>query len=557
MNTEKIWSLVLSKPGKFLFFLFWALLVTNLWLPRNWSFYGGNDWDLTYSMFEAARICVVDYHQWPVYNPFSSFGYDIVADPQAGQFSIFFIPILLFGTFYGYKLSIVMALVIGCFGANKLFYCINPDKKLSLLAALMFCASGYFSAHIFQAGHSNVLYLYLLPWLLIFMVKLREKYHFKYIIFSSLVLAQMIIGGAPIVFLISVAIIKLWLICDIWVEKKIRHIVPFLMVVISAVLLSFWKILPGIQLWAENPRLVDDESGISLLQWIQTLGGYNTRTGTWHGWWEYVLGFNLVLLGIIYYYRKNIHSWWKLLVLAGAVIWLCMGNAPELMNPWYWLNKYVPVFSSLRAPSRFGFIILLALFVALIYVTKNATEKKLLYAIFVFAAFAQSLSYRADAGFIEGSPMMEVSEVTTSPNPGNWLTIVLPKGETNKQFLHLLNREMVLNAYQPLALPQVSDTMKTLFGGVEKVHYTPTKITLFPNEKKAIINQRYSKFWELEGSGKVSNHNGLLSVENTSVKATLSYRNPYILKGILWGLLLIPVLVILHYFRPKKISVPG
>ncbi|MBS3915013.1 MAG: hypothetical protein KG003_10965 [Bacteroidetes bacterium] len=549
--SERIWKFSTSKYGKWVFYFLWALFVTNLWLPRNWSFYGGEDWDLTYTMFESARKAVVEYGSVPLYNPFVSFGYDFVADPQAGQFSIFFIPILVFGTFYGYKLSILLAMVLGAIGSFKLFKSIQKDEKISLFLSLILCAANYFSAHIFRAGHSNVLYLYLVPWLFYFLVKLKEKYTLKYTIGAVLVLLQMIIGGAPIVFLIAVALMLLWLIADWWIYGNRQGILLFPAILIISICFGFWKILPGLKLWEETPRLMKDESGISLFQWLQSLGGYESRMGTWHGWWEYTLGFNIILLGIIFYYKNEIKSWWKWLVLAIPVIWICLGNTPEMVNPWYWMNKYLPVFSSLRAPSRFGFIVLFAIAVAVVFVLKNTKEKGFAYAILLFAAIAQSLSFRADCSFVQDSPMMEVKNVVSQHPDPKLVTVRIPDAEKKRGFIHLLQNELVLNAYQPLNLPPVFDTMRSFVSGAEKIHFTPGKMNISTSGDLLVFNLRYSKYWQLHGEGKIKFYSGLLSVEKPGKEIVLKYKNPYVMQGFLFGIIGIIILIIIHFIQIK------
>lgn len=544
---------ITEKRGSLLLFLLCALFITGYWLPRNWSFYGGADWDLTYAQFEAARQSIVNYGQFPLWNPWMSFGSDLMANPQSGHLSIFFIPILLFGTFYGYKISIIAALIIGFTGAFALFKKLNPDKTIAFFLALAFGSSTYFAAHIFTGGHSNTLYVYLLPWLLYCLLQAKGFHNIFYLVIAELILVQTIIGGAPLVFILSGILCVQWAVFDFLKTRKIRFLLSVVLLFPAAIFLSLWKILPGIILWSETPRLVSDSSGISLVQWFQSLGGFETRTATWHAWLEYTLGFDIVLLGILWFYRKNIRGkWWHIALILLPVVWLCLGNFPHWTNPWYWLNHYVPIFNSLRAPSRFGIVLVLELYIALAVVLRNVSDNKWVYAVLLFAALSRMLSFSATASFYADSEQMNPSDVVVTQNNLPPRPLVVKGSDTKRQFLHILYHEPVQNAYEPLFLTPVFDTLRTMITGGGFKQFSPNKMTIKPTSKTVVLNTRYSRFWALEGKGELKYRSGLLSVKNPGDEITLTYRNPWILRG-LWGILLAIPLIWLAYqgFRRK------
>ena len=93
---EKLQGIFGKSRNIWILFIAWILFASNLWLPRNWGFYGEGDWDLTYSTFEVARINIIEYGEWPSYQGFLSFGSDLDANPQSVGASIFLIPILFY-----------------------------------------------------------------------------------------------------------------------------------------------------------------------------------------------------------------------------------------------------------------------------------------------------------------------------------------------------------------------------------------------------------------------------------------------------------------------------
>lgn len=496
---------------------------------------------------------MVEYGQFPQNNIWLAFGSDFMANPQSGHLSIYFIPIILFGTFYGYKISILLAMVLGAAGSYRLFYKLNSDQVLSICGALMFAATGYFSAHIFTAGHSNVLYAYFIPWLLYFFYEIRQSYSFWKLLLSIGILCQMIIGGAPIVFLIAVGILFLWVIAELWILKSNKSLIYFLAIPIISIVISLWKLYPEIAAWAETPRLVRDESGISLWAWLQSLAGYETRTGMWHSWFEYTLGFEFILIGILWFYRAQLPGkWWQWGIVLCAAIWLSMGNAPGKINPWYWLNAYVPIFSGMRAPSRFGLIVVMALYAGILYVVRNAEQKKLLYAIFIAAAISRGLAFSAETSFMADTEQMEPEKVMNSekqfPNP-----LLVEGSDTLRQFLHVLNAEPVVNAYEPMPQKPVFDTLRQMALGAKWVSFSPNKFVLQSvGQSEIILNQRFSKYWSMEGEGIIKFRSGLLSVKNPKGLIKLTYNNPNIAKGFWWSLLGIPLLVLVHFSRKKS-----
>lgn len=540
-----------SQKGLWILFTTWALFITQLWLPRVWSFFGSNDWDLTYSMFEVARKSLVDYMQWPQHNPWMAFGSDLNANPQAGHISIFFIPILLFGTFYGYKLSILMAVIIGAVGSEKFFSSLNKNKATSICGAMLFCAATYFSSHIFIAGHSNTLYIYLLPWLAFAFIKLRVKYSLKYFLWGVALLAQMIAGGAPVVFIISSAFLFFWALGEWWIYKNHSLSFYFIALIISSVLLTLWKIIPAMDLWAQTPRLVTDDSGINILQWLQSLAGYHFRTGTWHGTFEYSLGFSLVFLGVILTYRNTIKGFWQWCLLGLFLVWFCMGNSPYYANPWYWINHYIPPFTSIRAPSRFGIVIVFTLVTALVFVLNQISDKKLLYGIIIAGVFSQSLAFLADASHIKDSRLFlpDISGVQNRKIPESVIT------KNGHSFEAILQNKSVMNAYEPLELQPVKDTIFNFIKGGNIVHFSPNKYTIKATESMVLLNLRHSPFWKISDNTPVFSHRGLLAFQGkTNRTYILEYNNRKVYIGCIAALLFIPFVLLSHIIFKRNIA---
>lgn len=547
---DKLQKLI-SKPNQVLIlFLCWALFVTDLWLPRNWGFYGNGDWDLTYSTFELARISVLKYSEWPSYQPYLAFGSDLNANPQAVHVSLFFIPVLLFGSFYGYKASILIALLFGLFGSRRLFISIGANHLTAFLMALVFTGAPYFSRHVFEAGHSNFLYVLFLPWLLFHLNSFRINGKKQHAVWSVLLLTQPIAGGAPLVFIFSVFLITLW-IAGLMLSKtgNFRTIAAFLLFALLAVLINAWKILPVMDLWKNSPRLVSDDSGINLLVWLNSLMDFKTDTRTAHGWHEFAIGFPAVLLAITIYYFKRLNHYKIWLLMFIPLFWISLGNFPFYFNPWYLFHHYFPFFNSLRAPYRFGGLSLLVFCIAYVRIHHFTKDNSLIYIILIVSALSQTLSFNAISRQLVHGPRIE----DIKQEKHSVLEVVNnAASQEKKQYLLLKQEAIIQNAYEPLHLKPVTDSLKSFIEGGQIIKFSPEKITIRSTDSVLKTSLRYSPYWQIKGSGAIGEQNGLLCISGAKGDLELQYINPEFRKGVIISSISLLISILFAFLYRRK-----
>lgn len=534
-------------------FVSWTLFITNLWLPRNWGFYGHHDWDLTYATFEAARKSIVEFSQFPTYNPYSSFGTDFWSNPQSVHLSIFLIPVLIFGTFYGYKVSIIIGILIGLWGAYLLFIKFCKQTFISALLAMLFVASAYFSRHIFEAGHSNVLFFYLMPFSILYFYQLIEEH--KSIAFLKLLLLMILIliGGAPFVFIAIALLIGIWIIGISIIQKKVqfKYFIYFIITMSLSVGISMFKLLPVIQHWSNWPRLVNEDSGISLLTWLQGLADFNTDTRTWHDWFEFSLGINLALFVLFIYFFKQLEKGKIWLLMSLTLIWICLGNSPYYLNPWYVLNQYVPVFKSLRAPYRFGILLVFSFYLSLSIMLRNKQDIKWVNLLLVIVLFSQTLHYNSVSKLMVSGPRLDEKELPKI-NKQYPLPVIIQKQDYRNQFRYINANYLVLNSYEPMQLEAVNDTLKTLVSGGVLKNFSPNKLIVTPTDSLVLVNYRYSPHWNINGKGKLSSVNGLLAIQNHDSSIEIIYQNKDVFKGLIYSFISVLItFVFVFYYRYK------
>lgn len=535
-----------TRFGTGLLFVVWALFITNLWLPRNWGFYGGDDWDLTYATFESARKSLMDYHQWPGFNPYLAFGSDMDANPQSAHASIFFLPILLFGTFYGYKVSVLMAIVLGLTGMKQLLESLKLNAIQAAMLSMLFFSASYFSRHIMEAGHSNFLNFYLIPYLFLFLDKFRTRGKLWHGLMAVLILTQFISGGAPLVFIVAAFMVLAWSLALINNKtESYRCLLNNIVILIFGFALSLWKILPVLGFWSHHPRLVVDDSGINPLIFLDALSDFRTDTRTPHDWHEFSVGIGLLIPLLILYYRQQIPHFKTAFIFSLFFVWLTMGNVPAYINPWYLIHHFVPIFDGLRAPSRFAFILLFILTIGFAYILKSENSNKLIVLILASITLSNGLSFNAISRNLVFSKRIE-----HLPKPSEGLPEVTTSHKKNLYF-NLLENKLIVDAYEPQALPEVKDTLLGVCMGAEIKTFSPNKIDLSMTDTVAFLNLRYSKNWFADNA-KISEDKGRLKINTQQKNVSLIYSNPLLKTGAMASLISVLLALLTLRFLPKR-----
>jgi len=553
IDSNKLRSWIVSAPGTWLLFIVWNLFITNLWLPRNWGFYGNGDWDLTYTTYEVARKSIVEFGQIPHYNPFLAFGSDLDANPQAAHWSIFFLPVLIFGTFYGYKVSILMALLIGLHGFNRLLKYIGIDPMQALLYSFIFCSSSYLAQHSILAGHSNFLNFYLVPFLFLYYQRYIHTGKFRLLSIPVLILMQFICGGAPFIFIVVVVMLLLWL-CGLAINGSIG-LKKGLLTLTSlgfAIGMSLWKLIPVMQLWEASPRLVTDDSQINLLVWLHALNDSSTDTGTPHQWHEISIGVGILMPILILVYRRYIPNFKLWLGFCAIIIWIGLGNQPNFFNPWYLLHHTLPFFNGLRAPYRFAFIILFAIVIGAAIITNKLKDNKLIYIVLISITLSNSLNYNALSRNLVHTPRIDEIKIENDKE-----FALKNMGEDYPyHYLSVKKNQFLVSAYEPMHLPAVNDTLNTFIKGGELTKFTSNSIAFKSMDSLSIIALRWQDGWKAKGNLKISNWKGLMAIQTTpGTVVELNYHNPAVDTGLNYSLVVFLLFLISFYpFRFLQIA---
>lgn len=565
--------------------LVFILLFTGLISPANWLKLGIHDWDYHLLVMEVPRKAIMEYGEFPWWNPWIMGGYDYLTNPQTFPLGVFSVFTYVMPTYIGIKVGYLAFYLLGFYGVFKLLASkLGVMRVVAIWAGLLFVGCTYFSWHIFFAGHANACSAFWIPWIAYFYMDFRQRGLKVFsVLWSVLIFNHLIIGGAthftvylPVVFFVTV-------LADVLANKlKWSHLMFPIGVVALGYGLGLWKLYPVLVHSWEVPRLFLDRTYLNFFGLLMSLtdsisqeadfGIYN-----W-GWWEHGAHLELIIIAIAVYYRNlvKLNHWF--VVLFVFVLWVAMGDFPKNVNPWHLMNAYLPVFKSLRVPFRllifpvFGLIIYAALvFNKLLKgheIWKIIMLVSLVNVLIANYSISKSLKSSADAQSLVPTTLASTS--TRMPPRFVWTDIA-------SMYQRIVQGQGIIHGYEAMPLKytgfKIEDTLSgppntdedglmPLVSGAEVLDWTPSSITLKMLSNSVTLNQNYAEGWNvIRGEGRLANQADklqILSPKGNTVK--LAYQNPHFKKGLFWSGLCLGLLVIMlgaiywqNTFKNKKV----
>jgi len=321
---------------------------------------GIQDWDQNFAWTEATRISLLEYHQFPLWNPYKCGGTVQFANPQVPVISVQTIFALLLGTLSGIKISIFFH---GVFGFIGFYYLARQYKQSYLgsgLAAIIFSFSGITGSFLSSGMVVFTSYAYT-PYILICFNKSLDN--LKWGIVAGFLFALSFYYSYQIPLLLGVYLLVYTLVESIVKRTLIPAKALGIMVFISSLL-----ILPRLflvyQLLRISPRQLADISGYNIQNLFYFLFSQkqNLFTDMNIQGFTYGIDENSLYVGILstviflLFFIKNkkaIGNNLTLIIALFIMVWLMLGNGvyPSL----YGMLKHLPIFSSFRVAQRFRF----------------------------------------------------------------------------------------------------------------------------------------------------------------------------------------------------------
>jgi hypothetical protein len=361
------------------------------------------DGDYITQTYEAARISILKYHQFPWWNPWVSGGVPLFANPQYGLISIQSLTTLLFGSIIGYKIAVSFYFLLGFFGFYLLFRKVfRTPLSTALLLSYVWTFSS-FLVHRTVAGHYTFLCIQFFPWILLVLLNRRIiKRSWLYIGLlvglainsaphNTTVQMLVVIGILAIILALNISLTNTRELIRVRLNVSKRDLVFWVKAFIVVLIIAGYKIFFSLQYIKEYPRLFEfPETSMGIPKALYAVfGPLRQYTNTPHlpvwGWAEastYIgltTGIAAVLtVSLMWSKRKSDKSLDKkilspVLIVVLGVLFFAFGLGTIIGNASpYRILSHFPVLSSMRVSSRW--LVWSAIFV-LLFIATNTYSK--------------------------------------------------------------------------------------------------------------------------------------------------------------------------------------
>lgn len=355
------------------------------------------DYDMQVQMTEAARKTILEYKQFPWFNPWVSGGVPLFADPQFGLFSAQTLFALLFGSIIGWKIYIVLVFIVGFFGFAKLLkYLAKPNNKVDLLWLYVLSYAWIMNSFFVlrSGGHLTFMLLHLLPWVLYFYFSRDRSKKLNLLLISTLVYLIYSAVHYPTIIIFIVLLFfytyDFLLLALIHKDKKrtlIKHIKFGIYTFGSVFILSIPRIVFTLEYLTRNSvkRLVYEKfiGFKEVFVSIFTPPKLNLAAPNHYTWGPFeasaysgilIFVFLIILFVFASFKFKKINKINPYIfpITYLSIISVAIGSGGVL----FWILQKFPIFSSMRVSTRWFFVATTS-FILLLYIGLNIYAKRL------------------------------------------------------------------------------------------------------------------------------------------------------------------------------------
>jgi hypothetical protein len=504
-----------------------------------------NDWDQHLTLHWVPYETVRQYGQIPLWNPYVCGGMPMLGNPQSRWLTPFFLLHVWFGPELALQLEMLAHICLGWLGAFVLGRTVGLSRVASLAPATIFAGSSYLYLHLAE-GHSTWMAYAYMPSILAAALAKRP-------IVAGIGLAVAVYEGGIYTVVHTVLALALLALHRSIADKSLRPIAGLGVTAIMAICVAAPKLMMMQPLLAQYPRLTESTETVSVELVARALvdreQNLEMRIPDEHalGFYEYgayvgPVPVLLALFGAVASMRRTIP--WLLLLCAGLA--LSLGRTPGgEYSPWSLLHE-VPIFASLRIPSRFIVLAVLALGVLAgfgtdrLVTTRRYRRMAMAVALLAIAAI--------DMGLVASPLLRHVGDAETITLDRSERFVQLNNAERKQMYPAAQANMGSLDCYEPLE-PAVAPAgmgdahyrgeQYLLRGGsVTLVEWSPNRLTLAVSSNAPdilVVNYNYDSFWQVvSGAGQPFNQGGLLgvAVPAGTQQLVLAYRSQRFTVGV-------------------------
>lgn len=490
----------------------------------NW---GIRDWDLFTTLHAAAVRSVVEFHQFPFWNPYIGGGNILFAHPEVPVLNPLFGLLLVFGPLVGLKLQMVVVYFLGFVGGYKLARATGISRFGAYVPPVVYMLSSYFALH-FAAGHIPFHYFCALPWLLFFYKKaLADPWH---ILSMGAVTAFMILGsGAAVPLLFSLFILFLFSLFDVDSRRGYRPPLYAILGSLCGMFFAAIKFIPMVDYLARYPWIPEGTVQVTppgalvdmFFNFNQSIFASHLQGYVW-GWHEYgaFIGPVAVILAVVAAVTRFRESRRYLVMIAVSLV-IVLGSFAAPWSPWD-LMHHLPGFASLRVPSRFSILAI----VAIAFLAGKGLDVVLSFVRRQGMIAAAVLIVLTGTNLFVVLPVLSQAFTHRPEYPPRGEVFHQAQGDPNRMFAAFLANQGTikaawLSAYRPgRGILGAGDRVEEWYSQgsavqVVKRDFTPNRITF---DLKSIgggtlvIGQGYDLGWRRTDGGTVSSVSDLVSI---------------------------------------------
>jgi hypothetical protein len=513
-----------------------GIYVSPLWL--NLHTWGGTfDWGYFFFLAEVDRATVVQYGQFPFWNPYYCGGAVHLANPQTYFLSPTFLFIWAFGTPLGIRLTLTTAILLAVDGMRRFLRALGVNPVPALVGGTGYAVSGALAQHL-GGGHVGWVGFCVLPYVLhSFHRAFDGDGQKRHVLYGGLFLAWIFGHFGGYTYPYSGLTLGIWgMLWAVARRRPLRGVAVIAGISAFSVGLAAVRMLPILEFMRGHPRIRPDVDIVRPSEFWEIYAVHHTERGVPghpYVWPEYgnflgIAAVVLVAIGVwvVARHRKALRP-----LAYATVIFLVfqIGNVPGF--PW-WLLKHLPVLRFMRAPCRFT--ILAGMFACgLVAVAVDrlvsplgfhglggrlmTRERRLL----GLAGALLAIGFIADASaFNRGQWFQTLTTPPPAETPARSFEQV--RGSRHRMYAYPRQNRGTLDCFEEAPL-DISPRLRTgqpeeypledSMGTVRRVSWSPNQIVVdtdFQRPGVVVVNQNFHKSWHAEGGG-VFNEGGLLA----------------------------------------------
>lgn len=306
------------------------------------------DWDTGMQRFEAKRLSILEYGQWPGFNPWIEGGQPLLSSPGGTILSIEGFLVLLLGTFWGLRFSVLIYTMIGFLGAWKLSKIFWQESFLRFVFALYIIANTAVAYHV-AVGHLTFLNYWYMPWLFYYILRIKED---KWSGLKAGIVYGIAFVSSAMYIVQYAALISLGLFFWLWLKSQREDLRAFwnwillFLPVFGA--LTFYRLTTILIIAQDFPRINNWQVHFDLLSLLRyyfypyTELSFPKTVGNLSSPWELCcyVGFTSAIL-LVVSLKKGL-KWWHVILV---ILVLAVAGNDKIYFPMYWIRK-IPSFSS-------------------------------------------------------------------------------------------------------------------------------------------------------------------------------------------------------------------